>query len=189
MGVDDTQETIKKEERAIFAGGCFWCMQSPFEQLKGVKKVSSGFVGGTKPNPSYKEVSTGITGHTEAIEVIFDPQQVSYKELLSVFWQNIDPTDGGGQFVDRGRQYRPGIFYFDDKQKKVAEISKEELEQSRAFKEPIVVEITRATPFYYAEEYHQDFYKKHPLKYKFYRYRSGRDQFLKKNQYKIKSKS
>ena len=177
---DMEKETTITEKRAIFAGGCFWCMEHPFEQLKGVKKVSSGFVGGKQANPSYKEVSSGITGHTEAIEVVFDPQQVSYQQLLDVFWQNIDPTDSGGQFVDRGRQYRPGVFYLDDEQRKIAEASKERLQQSGVFQKPIVVEITKATPFYYAEEYHQDFYKKNPLRYKFFRYQSGRDQFLKK---------
>ena len=114
--VTHMKDTIT-EKRAIFAGGCFWCMEPPFEQLKGVKKVSSGFVGGKQPNPSYKEVSSGLTEHTEAIEVTFDPQQVNYQQLLDLFWQNIDPTDSGGQFVDRGRQYRPGIFYLDNEQK------------------------------------------------------------------------
>ena len=179
--------TTTTEKRAIFAGGCFWCMEPPFEQIKGVKKVSSGFVGGQQAHPSYKEVSSGTTGHTEAIEVVFDPQQVSYQQLLDVFWQNIDPTDDGGQFVDRGRQYRPGIFYLDDEQRKIAEASKEKLQQSGIFQKPIVVEITKATPFYYAEDEHQDFYKKNPLKYKFFRYQSGRDQFLKKANVKIKT--
>ena len=174
-------QVTQVEGRAIFAGGCFWCMEPPFEQLKGVQKVSAGFVGGEKAHPSYKEVSSGLTGHTEAIEVVFDPQQVSYQQLLEVFWQNIDPTDEGGQFVDRGQQYRPGIFYLNEEQKKIAKASKTQLEKSGAFNKPIVVEITPATPFYYAEDDHQDFYKKNPLKYKFYRFRSGRDQFLKKN--------
>ena len=162
-------------------------MEHPFESLKGVKKVSSGFVGGKQANPSYKEVSSGTTEHTEAIEVVFDPQQVSYQQLLDVFWQNIDPTDDGGQFVDRGQQYRPGIFYLDDEQRKIAEASKEKLQQGGVFQKPIVVEITKATPFYYAEDYHQDFYKKNPLKYKFFRYQSGRDQFLKKANVKTKN--
>ena len=164
--------------RAIFAGGCFWCMESPFEKLEGVIEVYSGYTGGEEANPTYSQVSSGGTGHTEAVEVIFDPVRVSYERLLEVFWQQIDPTDAGGQFVDRGSQYRSGIFYLDEEQRVLAERSKQLLAGSGRFDRPLVTEITKAGPFYRAEEYHQDYYAKNPLRYWFYRSGSGRDDFL-----------
>ncbi|MHB1400096.1 MAG: peptide-methionine (S)-S-oxide reductase MsrA [Trichloromonadaceae bacterium] len=164
--------------RAIFAGGCFWCMEPPFDHLPGVISTTSGYTGGSKANPSYEEVSAGGSGHTEAVEVLFDPQRVNYEKLLEVFWRNIDPTDAGGQFVDRGSQYRSGIFYRDEMQRQQAEQSKAALMKSGRFARPIVTEIVAATTFYPAEEYHQDYYRKNPLRYKYYRFNSGRDQFL-----------
>ncbi|RME17557.1 MAG: peptide-methionine (R)-S-oxide reductase [Bdellovibrio sp.] len=165
-------------KKATFAGGCFWCMEAPFEKLHGVKEVISGYTGGHKKNPSYKEVSQGGTGHREAIQVIYDPHLISYRELLDFFWRQVDPTDAGGQFVDRGEQYTTCIFYHDEEQRREAEESKKEI--AKKFKKPIVTPIVKAMEFYPAEDYHQDYYKKNPLRYKFYRYRSGRDQFLKK---------
>lgn len=169
-----------KAETAVFAGGCFWCMEPPFESLKGVDAVVSGFSGGEKPNPKYAEVSAGGTGHLEVIQVTYNPGKVSYKDLLEVFWRNVDPTDGGGQFVDRGHQYTTAIFYLNDEQKAQAEASKTEMETSGRFPKKIVTPILPAGPFYPAEEYHQDYYKKNPIRYKYYRYRSGRDQYLEK---------
>ena len=166
--------------RAIFAGGCFWCMESPFEKLDGVSEVISGYTGGDKLNPTYKEVSAGGTGHAEAIEIHYDPEIVSYEKLLEVFWMQIDPTDADGQFVDRGNQYRSAIFYLNDGQKKMAEASKQQLEESGRFDKPIVTEITAAGKFYPAEEYHQDYYSKNPIRYWYYRGGSGRDDFLEK---------
>jgi peptide methionine sulfoxide reductase msrA/msrB len=166
--------------KATFAGGCFWCTEADFEKLPGVVKVISGYTGGYKENPTYEEVSSGTTGHVEAVQVYYDPSKISYEELLDFFWRHIDPTDSGGQFVDRGRQYRSVIFYHDEEQKRLAEKSKEALEKSGRFNKPIVTEITKFTKFYEAEEYHQDYYKKHSLKYSFYRHGSGRDQFLDK---------
>jgi peptide methionine sulfoxide reductase msrA/msrB len=165
-------------ETAIFAGGCFWCMTPPFEKLPGVVKVISGYTGGRTKNPTYENYAEG--GHVEAVEVIYDPSKITYTQLLDVFWRQIDPTDGGGQFVDRGPQYRSAIFYLDDKQKELAEKSKEDISRSGRFKKPIVTEILKASAFYKAEDYHQDYYKKNPIRYEFYRYRSGRDQFLKR---------
>ncbi|HSB04161.1 MAG TPA: peptide-methionine (S)-S-oxide reductase MsrA [Thermodesulfobacteriota bacterium] len=165
---------------ATFAGGCFWCTESDFEKVPGVVKVLSGYTGGKKENPSYQEVSSGTTGHIEAVQVFYDPSKITYEELLDTFWKHIDPTDSGGQFVDRGAQYRSAIFYHDEEQKILAEKSKEALMKSGKFDKPIVTEIIRFTRFYEAEEYHQDYYKKNPLRYKYYRYGSGRDQFLKK---------
>lgn len=165
---------------ATFAGGCFWCVESVFEKIPGVKDVVSGFAGGKKKNPSYKEVSSGSTSHVEAIQITFNPKEVSYKDLLDIYWKNIDPTDSKGQFVDRGAQYRPLIFYHNKKQKKEAEKSKEELSTSGVFTKPITTEIVKYSTFFKAEEYHQDYYKKNPIKYWFYRSRSGRDSFLEK---------
>ena len=165
-------------ERATFAGGCFWCMEPPFEKLPGVSKVISGYTGGKKENPTYKEVATGSTDHAEAIEVYYDKTQISYNDLLEVLWRNIDPTDDNGQFVDRGKQYRPAIFYHNKNQKKLAQISKGNLEKSKRFKKKIAIQIAKATAFYSAEEYHQDFYKKNTVRYKIYRVGSGRDQFI-----------
>ncbi len=170
-------QTIKK---AIFAGGCFWCMEPPFEKLPGVVSVVSGYTGGTVKNPSYEQVTSGITGHLEAVEISYDPEQISYPELLEVFWRNIDPTDDGGQFIDRGSQYRSAIFYLDEEQRRQAEQSREELARSGKFKRPIVTEILPASAFYPAEAYHQDYYKENPLRYRFYRSGSGRDLFLEK---------
>jgi peptide methionine sulfoxide reductase msrA/msrB len=170
----------KNLQKATFAGGCFWCVEADFEKLPGVVKVISGYTGGHKENPSYEEVSSGTTGHVEAVQVYYDPSKIIYEELLDYFWKHIDPTDPGGQFVDRGSQYRSVIFYHDEEQKRLAEKSKEALSKFGKFNKPIVTEILKFTKFYEAEEYHQDYYKKNPLRYKFYRYNSGRDQFLKK---------
>jgi len=167
-------------EKATFAGGCFWCMVPPFEKLDGVAEVISGYTGGRKVNPTYEEVSAGTTGHVEAIEVVYDPAKVTYEKLLDVFWRQINPTDAGGQFVDRGSQYLSVIFYHNEEQKGLAERSKKELEKSGRFDQPIVTEIRPAGPFYPAEEYHQDYWKKNPIRYKFYRFNSGRDQYLAK---------
>lgn len=165
-------------EKATFAGGCFWCMEPPFEKLPGVVEVIPGYTGGHKENPTYEEVSSGTTGHVEAIQVLFDPFQVTYEALLGVFWRQLDPTDAGGQFADRGSSYTTAIFYHTEEQKKLAEESKAALEKSGKFDKPIVTPIVSATAFYPAEEYHQDYYKKNPLRYKYYRKNSGRDQFL-----------
>jgi peptide-methionine (S)-S-oxide reductase len=165
--------------KAIFAGGCFWCMEEAFEEVPGVLSVTSGYIGGRVPNPTYDQVSAGKTGHTEAIEVLYDPAKVSYSTLLEVFWHNIDPLTPNAQFCDHGSQYRAGIFYHSAEQQKLADASKQALIDSQRFKEPIVTEITMATMFYPAEEYHQDYYKKNPLRYKFYKYNCGRAQRLK----------
>ena len=164
--------------RATFAGGCFWCMEPPFDKLDGVISTTSGYTGGQKQNPTYKEVSAGVTGHTEAVQVIYDPRKIDYAQLLEVFWCNIDPTTADRQFCDSGSQYRTGIFYHDEEQKRLAEESKQAVEKSGRLGQPIVTEITPASEFYPAEEYHQDYYKKNPLRYKFYRYNCGRDQRL-----------
>jgi peptide methionine sulfoxide reductase msrA/msrB len=169
-----------KSGTATFAGGCFWCTESDFEKLPGVVRVISGYTGGQKDNPTYEEVSDGGTGHVEAVQIHYDPQVVTYKQLLDWFWHHIDPTDAGGQFVDRGSQYRSVIFYHDEEQKRLAEESKQALSKSGKFKQPIVTEIVKFAKFYPAEDYHQDYYKAHAVRYKFYRYNSGRDQFLKK---------
>ncbi len=176
---DKQNDSDKTYKEAIFAGGCFWCMEPPFEKLSGVVEVISGYTGGHKDNPTYEEVSAGATGHVEAVKIVYDPAKISYKELLDVFWRQIDTTDPNGQFVDRGSQYRSVIFYLDDEEKRLAEESKRELEKSGKFGKPIVTEIVKAGKFYKAEGYHQDYYKKNPIRYKFYRYRSGRDQYLK----------
>jgi peptide methionine sulfoxide reductase msrA/msrB len=168
----------KNLNRATFAGGCFWCTESDFEKIDGVVEVISGYTGGDEENPTYEQVSSGRTGHYEAIQVIYDPAKVTYAELLDVFWRHVDPTDAGGQFADRGPQYRPAIFTHDDEQKMLAEKSKAEMDKSGAFKRPIVSEIIPLKKFYAAEEYHQDYYKKNPIRYKMYRSGSGRDQFI-----------
>ena len=165
---------------ATFAGGCFWCMEPPFEKLAGVQKVISGYTGGDRQNPTYKAVARGLTKHVEAVQIYYDPEQISYKDLLEVFWRSIDPTDDGGQFVDRGTQYVSGIFVQDEEQKRLAHQSKKNLEASKRFNKKIVTPIIEAKEFYPAEEYHQDFYKKSPVHYNVYRYGSGRDQFLDK---------
>lgn len=165
-----------KEATAIFAGGCFWCMEPPFEKRKGVKSVVSGFSGGKEEKPTYDQVASGSTGHLEVVQVTYDPSVVTYEELLKVFWRQIDPTDSEGQFVDKGKQYTSAIFYATEAEKAAAEKSKGEV--AGRFKKPIVTAIRPASAFYPAEEYHQDFYKKSKVKYKFYRFNSGRDQFL-----------
>jgi len=169
-----------KFEKATFAGGCFWCIEYPFEKLEGVLEVISGYTGGHKDNPTYEEVSTGGTGHLEAIQIVYDPAKTTYEELLDVFWRQIDPTDPGGQFVDRGQQYSTAIFYHNDEQRKLAEKSKEELNKAGRYDKPVVTQILKASQFYKAEDYHQDYYKKSHTRYKSYRSNSGRDQYLEK---------
>jgi peptide methionine sulfoxide reductase msrA/msrB len=173
-------DPTKKTEMAAFAGGCFWCMEPPFSNLPGVVKVVVGYTGGTKPNPTYEEVCAGNTGHMESIQVSFDPEKISYLKLLDVFWKNIDPTDAGGQFADRGNQYRSAIFYESEEQKIEAEASKADLSKAGVFDKPIVTMIIRASTFYPAEDYHQDYYKKNPGNYHQYRRGSGRDAFIAK---------
>jgi len=163
---------------ATFAGGCFWCMEAPFDKLDGVVSTTSGYTGGHVENPSYEAVSGGRTGHTEAIQIAYDPSKVSYEELLRVYWRNVDPLDPAGQFCDKGSQYRSAIFYQNDEQKSLAEASKAALEQSGRFKRPIATQILPAGPFYPAEDYHQDYYQKNPIRYKFYRHGCGRDRRL-----------
>ena len=173
-------ETMEKKlETATFAGGCFWCMVPPFESLEGVISVTSGYSGGHTVNPTYEEVSSGGTGHAESVQIVFDPARISYERLLDVFWHNIDPLARDRQFCDVGEQYRSAIFYHGDEQKRLAEESKAALAKSGRLKGPIVTEIVPATPFYPAEEYHQDYHKKNPIRYKFYRFSCGRDQRLK----------
>jgi peptide methionine sulfoxide reductase msrA/msrB len=169
------------ESVATFAGGCFWCTEADFEKVPGVTRVYSGFSGGKEVNPTYEENSAGKTGHLETVQVFFDPKKVSYKDLVEYFWRHIDPTDPGGQFVDRGKQYRSAIFYHDEEQHKIAEESMQRLVDSGVFKgKPIVTEIRPYEVFYPAEEYHQRYAQKNPLRYRYYRFGSGRDQFLKK---------
>ena len=167
-------------ERATFAGGCFWCMESPFEKLDGVHTVVSGYAGGHLENPTYEAVSSGSSGHLEAVQITFDPQKVDYSTLLKVFWQQIDPTDDGGSFVDRGEQYGSAIFYHTQAQKQLALESRDALNRSGIFSYSVVTDIRPLKAFYPAEDYHQDYYKKHNLRYRFYRGRSGRDQFIEK---------
>lgn len=169
------------EEVAIFAGGCFWCLESEYQELDGVKSVVSGYTGGKTKNPTYKEVGAGKTGHTEAVRVIFDPNKVSYETLLDLYWRESDPTDAGGQFVDRGDHYRPEIYYTTPEQKKLAEASKAALAKSGRFKKPIVTGISPAQEFYEAETYHQDYYKKNPGQYKNYEQNSGRREYQEEN--------
>lgn len=160
---------------AIFAGGCFWCMEPPFDKLDGVTATISGYTGGVKPNPTYEQVSAGTTGHLEVVRVEYDPARVTYERLLEVFWRNIDPLDAHGQFCDKGEQYLSAIFVADDQQRTAAEASKAALERSGKLPGPIVTRILPAAPFYPAEEYHQDYYRKNPLKYSYYRWGCGRD--------------
>ncbi len=171
----------KAYAKATFAGGCFWCMVGPFQAWDGVLKVESGYIGGKSKNPTYEEVSTGTSGHIEAVQITFDPQKVSYQELLDIFWRQIDPTDEGGQFADRGSQYLSAVFYHDEEQKSLAHASKKELEESRRFDKPIATKIIPAGEFYPAEEYHQDFHLKNQAHYSRYRQHSGRQQFIEKN--------
>ncbi len=162
--------------KATFAGGCFWCMEPPFDELDGVISTTSGYIAGKTKNPTYEQVSTGTTGHTEALQVVYDPKKITYEKLLEVFWRNIDPLAANGQFCDLGSQYRSGIFYHDGNQKSAAEKSKKSI-QTR-FKQPVATEITAATVFYPAEDYHQDYYKKNPVRYKLYSHGCGRAQRL-----------
>ncbi|WP_300282749.1 peptide-methionine (S)-S-oxide reductase MsrA [Peptacetobacter sp.] len=166
-------------KKATFAGGCFWCMVKPFSKYDGILEVVSGYTGGEKENPTYREVCSGTTGHYEAIEITYDDDLINYKDILEVFWKQINPTDANGQFVDRGTQYRPAIFVHDDEQKNIAEESKKDLNESKRFSDPIVVEILDATVFYPAEIEHQDYYKKQPLHYNSYYKNSGRYNFVK----------
>lgn len=165
--------------KATFAGGCFWCMVKPFHKYEGVEQVISGYTGGHVDNPTYQQVCSETTGHLEAIEVTFDPEVISYEELLRIYWRQIDPTDGGGQFNDRGESYRPAIFYHSEEQRVAAERSKQEIEDSGRFDRPIEVEIRPAKTFWEAEDYHQDYYKKNPFRYEMYRVGSGRAKFVK----------
>ena len=164
---------------ATFAGGCFWCMEPPYDKLAGVDATISGYIGGTVANPSYEQVSSGRTGHAEAVQVVYDPKKVSYEQLLDVFWHNVDPTVKDRQFCDGGAQYRTAIFYHNEEQRKAAEASKAALDKSKPFREPIVTQIVMAGPFYPAEDYHQDFYVKNPVRYNLYRTGCGRDARLK----------
>ncbi len=169
-----------KQKTVIFAGGCFWCMEPPFEDVSGVIDVSAGYTGGHVENPTYEQVLTGSTGHYEAVRVIYDPDVLSYDELLEIFWRQIDPTDADGQFADRGTQYLTAIFYTDDEQKKTAEESRKQLDASGIFEQPVVTAILPALPFYMAEEYHQDYARKNVLQYSLYKSGSGRSGFLEK---------
>ena len=170
----------KTKAIATFAGGCFWCMEPPFEKLKGVSSVTSGFTGGLAKNPRYKDVAGGRTAHIEAVRIIYNPSIISYEDLLQVYWRNVNPTDPGGQFVDRGPQYSTAIFVHSKSQRAMAERSKKQLSASGRFSKPIVTPIRDAGPFYRAEEYHQDYYKENPIRYHYYRSRSGRDNFINK---------
>jgi peptide-methionine (S)-S-oxide reductase len=162
------------DRTATFAGGCFWCMEPPFDELPGVISTTSGYTGGNTKNPTYEEVSAGHTGHTEAVEVVYDPARITYEQLLDVFWKNIDPITPNRQFCDVGSQYRSAIFYHQDEQKVLAEKSKRAIESSGRFDKPIVTEIHPAGPFYRAEDYHQDYYKKNPIRFNFYKFSCGR---------------
>jgi peptide-methionine (S)-S-oxide reductase len=180
MGHAGTDEPSGKLEKATFAGGCFWCMEHPFDKMEGVASTTAGYTGGHKESPTYKEVSSGTTGHAEAVEILYDPSRVSYGELLDVFWRNIDPTALNRQFADVGTQYRTAVFYHSEEQRRLAEASKERMDKSGRFGKPIVTEITPAATFYPAEEYHQDYYRKNPVRYRIYRFGSGRDRYLEK---------
>ena len=164
--------------KAYFAGGCFWCMAEAFEKVEGVLSATSGYMGGKVANPSYEEVSAGRTGHAESVEVVYDQAKVSYQKLLDAFWRNVDPITPNAQFCDHGSQYRSAIFFQTDEEKRASDTSKQAIEQSKRFTEPIVTQIVMASQFYPAEEYHQDFYKKNPIRYKFYKYNCGRVQRL-----------
>jgi len=168
----------QQKAEAIFAGGCFWCMEPPFDELPGVIATISGYTGGTKKDPTYQQVSSGRTGHAESVKVVYDPTVISYQKLLDVYWVNVDPLAVDRQFCDHGDQYRTAIFYLNDEQKQLALASKKKLEESGRFDQPIATQIVPAGKFYPAEEYHQDYYKKNPIRYKFYRYNCGRDQRL-----------
>lgn len=183
VGSETGNKAVVKEggrtEEATFAGGCFWCMEAPFDSLPGVVSVTVGYTGGSLKNPTYEQVSAGGTGHAESVRVVFDPTRISYAKLLEVYWHNIDPTVKDRQFCDRGHQYRSAIFYHGEEQRRIAEESKAALEKGKPFKAPIVTEIVPAGEFYPAEEYHQHYYKKNPIRYRFYRGGCGRDARLK----------
>jgi peptide-methionine (S)-S-oxide reductase len=171
---ESRQTNDARYQKATFAGGCFWCMEPPFDELPGVISTTSGYTGGRTKNPTYEQVSAGITGHAESVEVLFDPAKITYARLLDVFWKNIDPLTANRQFCDSGTQYRSGIYYHTEEQKRLAEASKKALEDSGRFKQPLVTEIVAATAFYPAEDYHQDYYKKNPIRFKYYKYNCGR---------------
>ncbi len=176
VGAGPSEDMKPGTAQAIFAGGCFWCLEADFDKVPGVLETISGYTGGHVPNPSYEQVSAGGTGHAESVKVVYDPSKVSYRELVDYFWHHVDPTQENGQFCDHGDQYRTAIFYASDEQREVAERSKEQLERTKPFAGAIVTEIVPAGPFYPAEAYHQDYYEKNPIKYKYYRWRCGRDQ-------------
>jgi peptide-methionine (S)-S-oxide reductase len=178
-GIVDSQPAPagRKLATATFAGGCFWCMEPPFDVLDGVVSTTSGYIGGRLANPTYEMVSSGGTGHTEAVQVVYDPSKVTYAKLLEVFWRNVDPLTANAQFCDRGEQYRTGVFWHDEEQRQLAEKTK--AEAAARLGKRVVTEVTKAGAFYPAEEYHQDYYKKNPVRYKFYRYNCGRDARLK----------
>lgn len=180
LALNNISSATAQEQTAVatFAGGCFWCMEPPFDKLDGVISTTSGYTDGHKKNPTYREVSAGSTGHTEAIQIKYDPAKISYEKLLTVFWKNIDPTTKNSQFCDHGSQYRSGIYYHNTAQRKAAEASFKSLEQTKPFKQAIVTELDAASTFYPAEDYHQNYYQKNPLRYKYYRYSCGRDQRL-----------
>lgn len=178
-GTKMMEKTMKNQEKATFAGGCLWCMESPFDKLPGVVAVTVGYTGGAVKNPTYEQVSAGGTGHAEAVQIVYNPSEIGYEKLLDVFWHNTDPTVKDRQFCDVGSQYRPGIFYHGEEQRLLALRSKEALEKTKPFKEPILTEVTAAGEFYPAEEYHQHYYRKNPIRYKYYRSGCGRDRRLK----------
>lgn len=172
---------IMAVKKAVFAGGCFWCMVKPFETQPGIFSVISGYTGGHVPNPTYEQVITGTTGHTEAVEIAYDPDIISYEQLVEIYWQQTDPTDALGQFADRGDSYRPVIYYGNEEEREIAEKSKQKLQDSGRFDKPIVTKIEPKSDFYPAEEYHQDYYRKNKVHYQLYREGSGRGGFLRKN--------
>lgn len=176
--IAETAPVNNNHKVATFAGGCFWCMEEVYDELSGVISATSGYIGGHVKNPTYRQVSSGSTGHTEAVEVIYDPAKISYQKLLDLFWVNIDPLTANAQFCDHGTQYRAGIFYHDKKQQKMASASLEKVK--KRFKKPVVTEITQSTTFYKAEKYHQNYYQTNPVRYKYYKWRCGRDARLKK---------
>ncbi len=178
-GANVKEKAANTMEKATFAGGCFWCMEAPFDKLPGVASVTVGYTGGTAKNPTYEQVSAGGTGHAEAVQIVYNPSETGYEKLLEIFWHNIDPTVKNRQFCDVGSQYRPAIFYHSEEQRLLALKSKEALEKTKPFKEPILTEITAAGEFYPAEEYHQHYYQKNPIRYKYYRSGCGRDRRLK----------
>lgn len=175
---EQNQPNRDQHQLATFAGGCFWCMVKPFDQWPGIIKVVSGYTGGHKEHPTYKEVCSGTTGHREAVQITYDPAIISYEQILDVYWHQVDPTDPGGQFCDRGSSYNTAIFYHTEEQRRLAEASKAQLAASGRFDKPVVTPILPAAPFYPAEDYHQDFYRKDPDHYHAYRSESGRDQFI-----------